>query len=265
MTSNSTTSPDVHNTRDPGDRANVLQPGPRIVAIVPAGGVGQRASRGLDRSVPKQYRTICGQPMLRLSVQALLDESQVSHVYVGVQAEDEYAQPAISGLDRVRVTRTAGQTRALTVLNTIDWLLKHQLLQEFDWVLVHDAARPGLPLDALRRLVSACLEGGCGGLLAMPATDTVKLAAPQATPASRPLIQVTVDRSRVWLAQTPQMYRAGALQKALSGAIASGFEVTDESSAIEWAGQPSQLVRGDLANFKVTWPEDFEMIERYVK
>ncbi|AWB34069.1 IspD/TarI family cytidylyltransferase [Orrella marina] len=265
MTSNSTAPLDVHNTQDPGGDVNTLQPEPRIVAIVPAGGVGQRASSGLETPVPKQYRTIREHPMLRVSVQALLGDSQISQVYVSVQADDGYAQSAICGLDRVRVTRTAGQTRALTVLNTIDMLLEHKLVRDVDWVLVHDAARPGLPLDALRRLVSACLESGWGGLLALPATDTVKLAAPQSTVASRQLIQTTIDRNRVWLAQTPQMYRARVLQQALAGAIASGFDVTDESSAIEWAGQPSQLVRGDVANFKVTWPEDFEMIERYVK
>lgn len=238
---------------------------PRIVAIVPAGGVGERASRGMVSPVPKQYRTIRGQPMLRTSVLALLSEPRVTRVYVGVQADDEHADVALQGLARVCVTPTAGATRALTVLNTVDFLFQSGGIGDNDWVLVHDAARPGLSPEPLQRLIDTCLTTGLGGLLAMPATDTVKLAAIPQTGSDCLSVQQTVDRNLVWLAQTPQMYKARTLQHALCSAISAGFDVTDESSAIEWAGEPSQLVRGDIANFKVTWPEDFELIERYVK
>lgn len=242
---------------------------PRLIAIVPAGGVGQRANSGHHLSgqgqpLPKQYRLIKGVSMLRWSVQALLAESALIRVFVGVQADDPLAEPALQGLDRVTVCPTAGSSRALTVLQTLDWGLKCGDVLPQDWVLVHDAARPGLPLLQLRLLVQTCLKHETGGLLAMPATDTVKLARVASLGESGVQTERTIPRERVWLAQTPQMFRAGELAQALSDALAAGYEVTDEASAIEWSGGHPLLVQGSLANFKVTWPEDFEQVERFL-
>ena len=243
---------------------------PKLIAIVPAGGVGQRANSGpgligQSQSVPKQYRLINGVSMLRWSVQALLAEPAMIRVYVGVQADDEHAEPALAGLERVTVCPAAGSSRALTVLRTLETVIHQGEVLLEDWVLVHDAARPGLPLLQLRHLVETCLKHGTGGLLAMPATDTVKLAKADCLGASGVQTEHTVPRERVWLAQTPQMFRVGELAQALSGALAAGYEVTDEASAIEWSGGHPLLVQGSLANFKVTWPEDFEQIERFLK
>ncbi|MFQ6712130.1 2-C-methyl-D-erythritol 4-phosphate cytidylyltransferase, partial [Bordetella pertussis] len=124
------------------------------------------------------------------------------------------------------------------------------------WILVHDAARPGLPAAALARLIDACLDDAVGGLLALPVADTVK--------AGRQRVSRTVDRDGLWLAQTPQMFRAGLLRDALARARAAGLAVTDEASAVEAAGHAPRLVAGALRNFKVTWPDDFELMEKWL-
>lgn len=223
----------------------------RVVALVPAGGVGVRATSD-GQAVPKQYRMIRDKPMIVWAVRALLADARIEGVWVGVQADDPLAQPLLSGTERLTISPTGGPTRAETVLHT----LLAARLAAHDWVVVHDAARPGLPAEALGRLIDACVSHDRGGLLALPAADTVKLA--DGVP---PIVKETLPRSSIWLAQTPQMFRAGALAQALQGALAAGFDVTDEASAMEWAGYAPLLVPGATQNLKVTWPSDFAMVQ----
>lgn len=225
---------------------------PKIHGLVPAGGVGLRA-QALGANIPKQYRLICGKPMLQWAVEALLADSRVNQVVVGVQAEDTWAVDSLAGLTRVCVRPSAGVTRALTVLQT----LQQSEFADHDWVLVHDAARPGLPLFNLVTLIDACLTQQRGGLLALPVADTVKLA----TTTEPALVVKTLPRETIWLAQTPQMFRVGELKEALGQALQAGVVLTDEASAMEWAGYQPMLVLGAVRNQKVTWAEDFEWIE----
>ena len=95
-----------------------------------------------------------------------------------------------------------------------------------------------------------------GGLLAVPVADTVK--------GGHERVERTLDRNGLWLAQTPQMFRAGVLRDALTAASVSGAAVTDEASAIEAAGYAPLLVPGAMRNFKVTWPDDFELMEKWL-
>jgi 2-C-methyl-D-erythritol 4-phosphate cytidylyltransferase len=119
---------------------------------------------------------------------------------------------------------------------------------------VHDAARPGLPREALSRLIDACLENDVGGLLAMPVADTLK----SSDHAGR--VARTVDRAHLWAAQTPQMFRAGLLLAALRQAKKTGQPLTDEAQAMESAGHQPLLIPGSGRNAKVTWPDDFEWV-----
>jgi len=228
----------------------------RLIALVPAGGIGARALSDSSEE-PKQYRLLKGQPMIVWTVQHLLADARVEQVVVGVQRDDTRAQALFEADSRVRVLLTAGQTRAQTVLQT----LEQAVFLPNDWVLVHDAARPGLPKAALTRLIDTCLAANLGGLLALAATDTVKLAHHDG---SGQRVQTTLPREQVWLAQTPQMFPVGLLRHALKGALAAGHPITDEASAMEWAGHQPLLVAGALSNHKVTWPEDFEGIERWL-
>lgn len=223
---------------------------PRIIAIVPAGGVGARAATGF----PKQYRKLLGEPMLRWTVRALLADLRIEQLRVAVAPGDTQAEDVLRDMPRTVCRPCGGPTRAATVLGA----LRDAALHADDWVLVHDAARPGLPADALGRLIDACLVQGDGGLLAIPVADTVKRAADDARVPVR--VQSSVPRDNLWLAQTPQMFRAAALQAALESAE-SCDDVTDEASALERLGHCPMLVQGAMVNFKVTWPADFELME----
>lgn len=233
----------------------------RIVAIVPAAGIGARANSAGQAQTPKQYRLLAGQAMLRHAVQALLADPRIQEVRVAVAPGDHQASTVLSGLPRTVCLPCGGDTRAQTVLNA---LREAQLAPE-DWVLVHDAARPGLPLEALERLIDACLPNGVGGLLAMPAADTLKMSLPQADQVAR-----TVPREGLWQAQTPQMFRAGLLLEALTRAMydseASNASnaPTDEAQAMEALGYAPILVRGSGRNTKITWPEDFKWVESWL-
>ncbi|VCU70289.1 2-C-methyl-D-erythritol 4-phosphate cytidylyltransferase [Pigmentiphaga humi] len=230
----------------------------RIIAIVPAAGVGARAAGpGAPDGQPlrpKQYRHIAGQPMLRHAVQALLADARVEQVVVAVSAEDPWAQAALAGLERVSCLACGGATRAETVANA----LARCGAEADDWVLVHDAARPGLPAPVLAALIDACAGDDTGGLVAMPVADTIKAQA--GGPAPR--VARTVPRDGLWQAQTPQMFRAALLRKALAHAQVRGLDITDEAGAVEALGLSPRLVPGSLANFKVTWPQDFALIEQ---
>ena len=228
----------------------------RIIAIVPAAGIGARANpagaAAGTSAVPKQYRLLGGEPMLRHAVKALLADRRVAEVRVAVSDGDVRAESAVAGLPRTVCRPCGGPTRADTVLGA----LRDAGARPHDWALVHDAARPGLPLEALRRLIDACLADVAGGLLALPVADTVKAGAER--------VERTVPRDGLWLAQTPQMFRAGLLQTALERAAEQGVAVTDEASAMEAAGYAPILVRGAARNFKLTWPEDFDLMEKWL-
>ena len=235
-----------------------------IHGLIPAGGVGARAQdlgKAESTPLPKQYRLIQGKAMIAHAVQALLADERIVDVVVGVQSDDQLATTHLAGIDRVRVLPSAGSTRAQTVLQTLLQTLQDSSFHAQDWVLVHDAARPKLPAARLRALIDCCVQHNQGALLAMPAADTVKLSEPSgASEPSVAIVQATLARKSIWLAQTPQMFRVGELTAALSGALQAGVDVTDEASAMEWAGHRPLLVPGSPSNLKVTWPEDFEWV-----
>ena len=234
---------------------------PRIIALVPSAGVGARAQSQVptatsNAAMPKQYRLLAGVPMLRHSVKALLSDSRIEQVRVVVALGDLLAGQCLAGLPRTVCSPCGGVTRAQTVLNG----LRDAQLSAHDWVLVHDAARPGLPTEALARLIDSCLSHPVGGLLAMPVADTVK----RSYPLPQKAVQETIARDCLWLAQTPQMFRADLLEQSLSSALERNLAFTDESSALEAAGYTPLLVQGSALNAKVTWPEDFDWVQSWL-
>jgi 2-C-methyl-D-erythritol 4-phosphate cytidylyltransferase len=127
--------------------------------------------------------------------------------------------------------------------------------RDSDWVLVHDAARCLITPALVDTLIDACMNDPVGGLLALPMPDTLKRAV-----GGR--VASTVPREDKWLAQTPQMFRLGALHNALFAQAATAFAgVTDEASAVEMAGLQPLLVAGSAHNFKVTYPADFVLAQ----
>ncbi|MEO6984826.1 MAG: 2-C-methyl-D-erythritol 4-phosphate cytidylyltransferase [Paralcaligenes sp.] len=246
----------------------------KIIAIVPAAGVGERARMhtapvagaegvvaaartGAQEALPKQYRLLKGEPMLRWAVKALLADTRIDQVRVAVAVHDGWVAQALAGLPRTIWRFCGGPSRAATVAAS---LLDAQL-QADDWVLVHDAARPGLPPEALGRLIDTCLRHGTGGLLALPVSDTVKQSVSRC---GSDEVSVTVPRDALWLAQTPQMFPAERLVEALQMVQVGGITITDEAQALEHIGYHPWLVPGSVRNFKVTWPEDFELMEKWL-
>lgn len=220
----------------------------RIHALIPCGGTGSRAGAGM----PKQYRLIAGEPMVAWTLHALGQISPVHQVLTVIAADDQHFEtlPVATHL----TARCAGPTRAETVLNG----LKHLLAQGADtqdWVLVHDAARCLVTPEQINVLIDECIDDPVGGLLALPLPDTLKSE-------REGRVHETVSRADKWLAQTPQMFRMGALRDALiDGLDRDAASVTDEASAMEMRGLRPKLVRGSAQNFKVTYPEDFALAE----
>ncbi|MDQ5897399.1 MAG: 2-C-methyl-D-erythritol 4-phosphate cytidylyltransferase [Pseudomonadota bacterium] len=227
---------------------------PCCYALVPCAGIGQRAGAG----GPKQYRVIAGAAMVVHTLRALLAVPRLAAVLVVLSPEDEGFEAAAGELlddPRLWVARCGGASRAESVAGGLQALADRGVAPH-DWVLVHDAARCLVAPAWVDRLIDACADDEVGGLLALPVADTLKQqigAGPQAR------VAATVDRAGKWAAQTPQMFRRGLLQPALRQA---DERITDESSAIEALGHAPRLVRGDLLNLKVTWPEDFVLAER---
>lgn len=211
----------------------------RIHAIMPAAGQGLR----LGADLPKQYLPVVDAPMIVHSARALLAARWIDELVVVVAPTDPgRAEALFAGWARTRVRAVGGVSRRDSVLAGIETLDAGAQ----DWVLVHDAARPGLPLAALDALRDAAVDDPVGALLAVPVADTIKREAEAEGGPARSA--GTVERAGLWFAQTPQMFRLGMLRDALRACP----DATDEAAAIEAAGHRPRLVPGHRDNFKVT-------------
>ncbi len=222
-------------------------PTPRIFALIPCGGMGSRAGEGL----PKQYRQVAGQPMVAHTLAAFAAVARLEAVTVVIAPEDAWFGRHIRLPNATFfIANKSGNTRAITVLQGLNALLI-QGAERSDWVLVHDAARCLVLPEQINAVIDACWGDEVGGLMALKLPDTLKQE-------SAGRVSATIDRSDKWLAQTPQMFRIGALMQALEQA---GDAVTDEASAMERMGWAPVLIAGSAQNFKVTYSEDFALAE----
>ena len=215
--------------------------------IIPAAGVGNRMANVL----PKQYISLGGKPMISHCIQVFFNNPRISAIHVALNPEDDFWRSlTLEPESRLHLHYTGGNTRAETVLNTLHAI--EPQLHEDDWILVHDAARPGLTQNLLNQLLDTLEHDAVGGLLALPVADTLKESVADNQ------VKKTVSRANLWQAQTPQMFRFGALKNALSQFKES---VTDEAEAIEALGLKPKLVQGELRNLKVTYPQDLVLLE----
>jgi 2-C-methyl-D-erythritol 4-phosphate cytidylyltransferase len=221
----------------------------RHFALVPAAGIGARFAA----STPKQYLPVAGHSLIWHAVASLLAHPAIGRVAVVLHPDDRLfdEQPWGQMGQRISALRCGGATRAETVRNGLA-VLRDDLADD-DWVLVHDAARPCLTLDLLRRLIETLEGDAVGGLLAVPVADTLKRSD------SEQRVVRTEPREGLWRAQTPQMFRYGFLARALDSADLAS--VTDEASAVEALGLSPRLVLGSERNVKVTYPEDLALAE----
>lgn len=218
-------------------------------AVIPAAGIGKRMCA--DR--PKQYLPVAGKTVIEHTLSTFLKHPRIQGITVAIGPDDPYwKQLEYSRDDRVHLV-TGGVERADSVRNALRSLEGN--LDGEDWVLVHDAARPCLRYTDLDRLLVELGGDSIGGILATPARDTLKQVGPEGE------IQTTIDRSRLWHAQTPQMFHFKLLLDALDRGIACGQVITDESSVIEQAGFHPRIVEGHADNIKITCPEDLPYAE----
>lgn len=215
-----------------------------VHALVPAAGSGER----FGNQLPKQYQLIAGKAVLAHSIEALLRHPLVGDVTVILSAGDERFKAVALGLSAGVQTAIGGLTRAQSVLNGLLQLSAQH--PDTDWVLVHDAARPCLSQQCLDSLLDEGMQSADGAILALPVSDTLKRSNSQHE------IIGTVAREQLWAAQTPQMFRLGALRSAMQAALSCGHPLTDDASALEHAGGTPKLVMGSTENIKITWPAD---------
>ncbi|TVP61531.1 MAG: 2-C-methyl-D-erythritol 4-phosphate cytidylyltransferase [Halomonadaceae bacterium] len=215
--------------------------------IIPAAGIGQR----MQHHRPKQYLPLAGSTVLECTLQRLRQALPDTLLHVMLHPEDRGWANTDCAEDPTIVPVTGGASRAESVRLGLAALAP--LAGADDWVLVHDVARPCVTVADIHRLLVMLAEHPVGGLLATPVTDTLKQVG------DGHLVTATVDRSRLWRALTPQMFRYGLLSQALEQGAQLGWQVTDEASALEQAGHHPLVVPGRGDNLKVTLPEDLAL------
>lgn len=229
----------------------------RLWAIVPAAGRGERFASATASGVPKQYTQLLGRSVLEWSLRALLGEPRIHGIVVVIADGDQRWLEIERQLGSPKLASTVGGAqRQDSVMNGLDFLASRAAPD--DWILVHDAARPCLSGAEIKALADALQSNSekftgtlAGAVLAAPIVDTVKR--------DRPEGLVTVDRTGLWRALTPQAFAYAQLRAALQDAARAGVAVTDEAQAMERIGVRAILVPGSPFNIKVTRAEDLGM------
>jgi 2-C-methyl-D-erythritol 4-phosphate cytidylyltransferase len=199
-------------------------------------------------SVPKQFLALGGQPIVIHSLRALQASSAIDEIILAVpQSEMEYCLAKIvkpHHFTKVTKIVPGGQERQDSVRHALE-----EVAEDVEIVLVHDAVRPFVTERMIAEVVSEARAKGAA-IIALPMKDTVKQVG-----ADR-IIERTVDRSPLWLAQTPQAFRRDWLLAAHRKAHGEGIRATDDAYLMEWCGHPVSVVEGSGDNIKVTRPED---------
>jgi len=230
--------------------------GCEIWAVVPAAGTGKR----MQSDIPKQYLMLIDRPVIEHTIDRLLAVDQVKGIVVSIRVGDPYWPDIQIESDKPVLVAAGGDERCQSVMNALDVLSKQPGYKpETAWALVHDAVRPCVSVNDIQNLIDTVAGTESGGLLAMPVRDTMKRQDDEQR------VKHTVDRTGLWHALTPQLFACDQLSGALKSAMAEGFTVTDESSAMEHAGHHPGLVRGGEDNIKITCPADLRLAELYLK
>lgn len=222
-------------------------------AVLPAAGAGRR----MGAPIPKQYLDLGGRTVIERTLDVFVAHPRIAGCVVALDPTDAlWAQTGYAEHPDV-LRAPGGAERCHSVLNALEALTDRA--DAGDWVLVHDAARPCLRRGDLDLLIDELESDPVGGILAVPVRDTMKRAGETGR------VDATLDRSALWHAYTPQMFRIGTLREALAAAIAAGELVTDESAAIERMGLAPRLVEGHGDNIKITRAEDLPLARLHLE
>ncbi len=216
----------------------------KTVAIIPAAGAGKRMESG----VSKQYLALEGVPILVRTLRVFETASSVDAVFLIVPAGDEDAvrrdMVAPHGLTKISRILPGGKERQDSVRVGIE-----AVRDETEIVLIHDAVRPFVTVE----MIEASVEGarGFGAVsIGVPVKDTVKSVGDDGW------VTRTMDRSQLWLTQTPQAFRRGIIQEAYHRAYTEGVYATDDASLVERIGIRVRMIPGSYENIKITTPVD---------
>jgi len=225
----------------------------KVWAVVPAAGIGSRMQA--DR--PKQYLLLNNRPVIFHTLSRLVSHPQIEGVVIALSVNDPYWPSLNLPADWPVYTTMGGDERADSVSNALQFL--QSLTDTNPWVLVHDAARPCIRHSDIDAMLQQLVNDPVGGILGVPLTETVKRVD------SDNHIEATVDRSGLWRASTPQMFRLMALSEALTQAKQANINVTDEASAMEFIGLNPKIVAGHADNIKITLPQDLALAALFLQ
>ena len=226
----------------------------RVWAVLPAAGIGARM--GGDR--PKQYLELAGRTIMERVVDRLANHAAIHAVLPVIRSDDPYwpsVQQRLAHLPNLLPAAPGGSERNESVANGLAALTD---CAEEDLVLIHDAVRPCIRGQEINAVIAGAAERD-GAILAVPVADTLKRVAEDGE------IQATVDRTGLWRAQTPQVFPAAKLRKAVDAARERGAPATDEAKVMEDAGFRVGVVPGREDNLKITRPEDLELAGRFLE
>lgn len=208
---------------------------------------------------PKQYLPLQNQSVIFHTLSRLAQLPGLKAILVGISADDPYwssLRELTHALPCPVIKYEGGVSRAETVARGLKRIAGEAGAN--DWVLVHDAVRPCVQIDDIRKLIEQVGHDTDGGLLALPVSDTLK-----SERDGRSL--QTVDRTHLWRALTPQYFPLRLLATAIDAAMKKGVDITDEASAMELNGVRPRLVVGRADNIKITYPSDLLLAEHILK
>ena len=222
--------------------------------VVPASGIGQR----MNSTIPKQYIILeNGLTILDQCLNTILSNDLISGFIVALDKKDSYFKSSNFAKDPKLISiATGGKERFNSVLNALNAL--DQNAKPNDWVLVHDAARPCIRKEDINKLIEEVADDKVGGILANRIVDTVKQI-------NNGGLVSTIDRQKLYIAQTPQMFRYAILKDSIEKAIESNVHITDESEALESLNYSIRIVEGSSSNIKITTQEDIHLANYFLK
>lgn len=222
-----------------------------IHLIIPAAGESSR----MGSTTPKQFSNFHGKTILEYVESIFSKLAAIKTITIALNKKQKYIESLNCQFsNKTTLIDCGGSNRSETVLNALSIIGED--IQKKDWIMVHDAARVGITESLVNNFIREIVDDKVGGILAIPALDTVKRVD------KKQQIIRTEKRDEIWLAQTPQMFRFDLLNKALTSFKGNP---TDESEAIEAFGLSPKIVKGNLVNFKITYPDDLMRIEKLIQ
>lgn len=223
----------------------------KAAAIITAGGTGKRFRGGGIQELPKQFIPLSGKPLIVYSIETFENSASVSELTIVVPGElVEYTKREIMdkyGFRKVSSVIAGGSERQDSVIMGFN-----SFSNKPDIVAVHDGVRPFVSIQTIEEVIRQASQYG-GAIAAVSATDTIKKAGPGQ------LIDTTLPRGEIWLAQTPQAFRYEILKEAFEKAAKDNYLGTDEAELVERLGMEVKLVDSTLDNIKITNPRDMEL------